>query len=140
MAGNGPSVTQLRALMAAREADEKAQAAAKQTAARKRDLELEVHEAMVWAGWKGEHKIDLGDPYGVQGFTPKATETGHVYDPEALITWAKPRGLLSSLFGERQPRKKAINQQVKRARRGQAEMPDGVEPVERPFVSVRDIK
>ncbi len=137
---DGPSVTQLRALMEAREADEKAQAAAKLTAQRKRDLELEVHEAMVWAGWKGEHKIDLGEPWGVQGFTPKATETGHVYNVDALLAWAEERQLTAGYFGERAPRKAPINQLVKRAKRGQADMPDGVEPVERPYVSVRDIK
>lgn len=139
MAGTGPTVGTLRALMEAREADEKAQAAAKATAERKRELELEVHEAMVWAGWKGEHKIDIGEPWGVQGFTPKATETGAVYNEEALLAWAEERGLTASLFGDPTVRKKAINQQVKRAKRGQAELPDGVEPVERPFVSVRDI-
>jgi hypothetical protein len=140
VANEGPSVTQLRALMEAREADDAAQAAAKRTASRKRTLELEVHEAMVWAGWKGEHKIDLGPPWGVQGFTPKATETGKVYNEDELLEWAQERGLLSTFFGEPTVRKQQINQWIKRAKRGQAELPPGVEPIDRPFVSVRDIK
>ena len=136
----GPSVTQLRALMEAREADERAQAAAAAAAKRKRTIELEVHEAMVWAGWKGEHKIDLGPPWGVQGFTPKATETGHVYDVAALEKWAEENGYKPTFFGDPTVRKKAINQHVKRARRGQADLPAGVEPIERPFVSVKNIE
>lgn len=125
--------------MEAREKDEAAQAAAKATAATKRTLELEVHEAMVWAGWKGEHKIDLGPPYGVQGFTAKATETGYVYNEEALEKWSLDHGYQETFFGEPTIRKAAINQHVKRAKRGQADLPDGVEPVDRPFVSVRNI-
>lgn len=140
MSNNGPSVTQFRALMEARAADEAAQAAAKATAARKRELELEVHEAMSWAGWKGEHKIDLGAPWGVQGFTPKATETGAIFNEERYLAWIREHGREGELTGDVQFRKGPLNLLVKRAKRGHAELPDGVEPVERPFVSVRDIK
>jgi hypothetical protein len=47
--------------------------------------------------------------------------------------------MTESLFGDRAPRKAAINQMTKRAKRGHAELPAGVEPQQRPFVSVRDI-
>lgn len=139
MANNGPSIGQLRALMEARAKGEAARAAAKIASANERERELEVHQAMVWAGWKGEHKFDLGPPWGVQGFTPKATEVGNVYDQYALEKWANEHGM-QHLLAEPKPAKKAINQLVKRAKRGQAQLPDGVEPVDRPFVSVRDIK
>jgi hypothetical protein len=140
VSGPGPSVSQLRALMEAREADDAAQEAAKRTASNRRERELEVHEAMSWAGWKGEHKIDLGPPWGVQGFTAKATETGHVYNLDELLAWAKANGFEDTAFGERKPRKAWINQQVKRAKRGQADLPGGTEPQERPYISVRNIE
>jgi hypothetical protein len=126
--------------MEARAEHEEAAAAEKAAAQDKRTRELEVHEAMVAAGWKGEHKFDLGPPWGVQGFTPKATTTGDVYSLEEMKAWARERGLERTLFGDPSVQKAAVNQMVKRAMRGQADLPAGVEPFERPFVSVRDIK
>lgn len=134
----GPSITQLRELMKARLENSAAQKAATKTAAHKKTMEIEVAEALEAAKIKGTYTVDLGPPYGTQSFKPGKTIYGNIYDVEAFEEWAKSHGFAKDMLGEPKPRKKAINQFVKRAIRVGQKMPDGVEQGDTPFVTVTD--
>lgn len=138
--GNGPTLTQLRRLMKAREADEKAKAVAEKAASKRKDAEEEVAEAIVAAGIKGEHTRDLGAPWGIQGFQPGETEYGYVYALEEFEEWAKANGFETDFLGEPKPRKKAINQYLKRIKATGGQMPAGVERRTTRRVTVRNKK
>lgn len=132
----GPSVSQLRALMEARERyarlDQEARAAKQERNTR----EMEVHEAMEEAGWKGAHSIDLGEPWGVQRFTANATIFADVYDEDALVEWAAKHGYADAMLGERTVRKAALNQYVRQQLNTHGALPEGVEHKRTRYVTV----
>lgn len=135
---NGPTITQLRRLMSARAAHESADTAAKAAKRRLTNLENEIHEALEGAGIKGEYKRDLGDPYGTVGFTAGETEYSKVYDDYAFEEWVKSHGYEETLLGERKPRKKALNQLLRRKKTAGESFPDGTELSRTTRVTVRN--
>lgn len=135
---NGPTITQLRELMKAREENTKAAAAHERAKQHKAVMEAEVAEAIEGASIKGELKVDLGPPYGVQGFKPNKTIYANIYNEYDFEEWARKKGFAKDMLSEPKPRKKAVNAFVKRALIIGEALPDGVEKGETPYVTVSD--
>ncbi len=136
---NGPAISQLRALMAARDEVDKLDDALAAAKKRKKALEEEVAEAIEAGQIKGAHTVDVGPPWGVQSFTPSEKVYASIYDEEALAEWVAARGFEKAMMTfEPKPRKAALNSWVKRAPTVGEELPAGVERGETKYITVTD--
>lgn len=130
--------SQLIRMLQARERYEKAYREKVNAEEAKKLAEAEVHAAMEDAKDKSITR-DLGPPWGVKSFTVGQTEYSDVYNEDALLSWAKAEHREQEFFGEVQPRKKPLNQYIRRVLRTRGmKMPPGVEMRRKIRVTVKD--
>lgn len=121
------TTSQLRRMLKAREANDKAQAKAKETEQAKVAAEMEVFDAME-AGGDKSLKRDVGAPWGTITVTPGETNYANVFDQDEFEKWAQEAGFETEMLGERKPRMKVINKYVQRVLKSSSmKMPPGVE-------------
>lgn len=134
----GPAKSQLRRVLKLRDESAKLEAKAKAKANELHEAEMEVHEAMEGAGLVGNHKYDLGKPWGVVGFQAGQKRYSNVYDLEAFVEWAEEHGYKDAFLSENpKPREKVVNQYVRRSQDQGLDLPAGVEPRRTRFMTVR---
>ena len=132
--------SQLIRLLEARQRYEKAYRAQVNAAEARAAAELEVHEAMEGAGDKSITR-DLGPPWGVRRFVPNHTDYSEVYDEKSFREWAAEQERTAEFIAEPAPRKKPLNQYLRRVLKTPGmEMPPGVEHRRKRYVTVSEVK
>lgn len=132
--------SQLIRMLEARERYDRAYRAKVNAEEAKKAAEVEVHEAMEGAGDRVIVR-DLGPPWGVRRFVPNATIFSDVYDEQALRDWATDEGRDREFLAEPAPRKKALNQYVRRVLKTPGmNLPPGVQHQRSRYVTVSEVK
>lgn len=128
--------TRARAYIKAKHEAEAAAAIADEKAALKRQLELELH-ADLEETLGDITTFSFNDPeFGKVKITKRTTRVAGILNPEMAIEAIKAEGLEAALLGDRAIRKKVANELARNRHTSGEPMPDGLEIVERPGITV----
>ncbi len=131
--------SQLIRLLKARERNDRATREKNNAMQELAAAEREVQQAMEDAKDKSVTR-DLGPPWGVKQFQPRATVYADVYNLKEFREWAKGEGRIQEFINDTPAvRKQPINQHVRRATKTKGmRIPPGVEVRRTPYVTVTD--
>lgn len=125
-----------RRLMEARERNNLAAIEKKKAGEAKAEAELAVYELLVDSDVVGEFSLDLGPPWGVQGFTHDSTIYGRVLDKDLAVHSLRMTGHDDILVREQSVAEGRLNEHVRDLLETGQPIPDGIDFNDRKRVKV----
>jgi hypothetical protein len=127
--------TLARRLVDARRVKDETAAAEKKAKEAYAEIEAEFWQTVDDMGVKTV-TLDLGEGYGKAQFQRRETITASAFNPEAAERAIKAMGLEDELLGPRATRQKVLSEYVRDWLASGQELPEGVEPRVRRYISI----